>query len=95
MIGVSIVLLLAGVFLSAFFSGSETGFYRAIRLRLVLDAMDGVGIWSYDIAADRTELNNLAAKQPQRTQAMADAWEAWAVKALAKPWPYGKKKPKK
>ncbi len=54
------------------------------------------GPWElYDIAADRTELNNLAAKQPQRTQAMANAWEAWAVKALAKPWPYGKKKPKK
>ena len=23
---------------------------------------------------------------------MAEAWEAWATKALAKPWPYGKKK---
>ncbi len=30
-----------GLFLSAFFSGSETGFYRATRLRLVLDAMGG------------------------------------------------------
>ena len=30
-----------GLFLSAFFSGSETGFYRATRLRLVLDAMAG------------------------------------------------------
>lgn len=29
----------AGLFLSAFFSGSEIGFYRATRLRLVLDAM--------------------------------------------------------
>ena len=27
--------------MSAFFSGSETGFYRATRLRLVLDAMAG------------------------------------------------------
>jgi arylsulfatase A-like enzyme len=54
------------------------------------------GPWElYDIAADRTELHNLAAKQPNRLQAMASAWEAWAVKALAKPWPYGKKKPKK
>jgi putative hemolysin len=32
---------LVGLFLSAFFSGSETGFYRATRLRLVLDAMGG------------------------------------------------------
>jgi arylsulfatase len=50
-------------------------------------------LWElYDIAADRTELHNLAAKQPSRTQAMASDWEAWAKKALAKPWPYGKKK---
>jgi arylsulfatase len=54
------------------------------------------GPWElYDIAADRTELHNLAAKQPHRTQSMADAWEAWAIKALAKPWPYGKKAKKK
>ena len=31
----------AGIFLSALFSGSETGFYRAIRMRLVLDALGG------------------------------------------------------
>jgi CBS domain containing-hemolysin-like protein len=30
-----------GMFLSAFFSGAETGFYRATRLRLVLDARAG------------------------------------------------------
>ena len=30
-----------GLFLSAFFSGSETGFYRVTRMRLVLDALDG------------------------------------------------------
>jgi CBS domain containing-hemolysin-like protein len=30
-----------GILLSAFFSGAETGFYRATRLRMVLDAMAG------------------------------------------------------
>jgi len=37
------ILLLAatGIFLSAFFSGTETGFYRATRVRLVLDALGG------------------------------------------------------
>jgi len=30
-----------GLALSAFFSGSETGFYRATRIRLVLDALGG------------------------------------------------------
>jgi CBS domain containing-hemolysin-like protein len=41
MIGVAILLGLIGVLLSGFFSGAETGFYRAARMRLVLDALDG------------------------------------------------------
>jgi CBS domain containing-hemolysin-like protein len=41
MIWIAVILGLAGVFLSAFFSGSETGFYRATRIRLVLDALEG------------------------------------------------------
>ena len=41
MIWFSILLLLFGVGLSAFFSGSETGFYRASRVRIVMDALDG------------------------------------------------------
>ena len=36
-----VLLFFVGLFLSAFFSGSETGFYRASRLRLRLDAGDG------------------------------------------------------
>ncbi len=37
-----IILLLAfGIGLSAFFSGSETGFYRVTRVRLVMDAKSG------------------------------------------------------
>ncbi len=35
------LMLLFGIFLSGFFSGSETGFYRVARLRLVLDSRDG------------------------------------------------------
>jgi putative hemolysin len=41
MIWIALVLGIFGLSLSAFFSGSETGFYRATRLRLVLDAMAG------------------------------------------------------
>ena len=41
MIGAALCLGVGGLLLSAFFSGSETGFYRATRLRLVLDAMAG------------------------------------------------------
>ena len=34
-------LLLLGIFLSGFFSGSETGFYRASRVRIVIASLDG------------------------------------------------------
>lgn len=40
-------LLIAGVFLSAFFSGSETGFYRASRVRLVIRNLEGDSISRY------------------------------------------------
>ena len=56
---------------------------------------DKGGPWElYDLEADRTELNDLAAKQPERAKAMADRWEAWAIEAKAKPWPWGGKKKK-
>jgi putative hemolysin len=41
MMWIALGLGIAGLFLSALFSGSETGFYRATRLRLVLDGMAG------------------------------------------------------
>ncbi len=47
MIFVALLLFLLGVFLSAFFSGTETGFYQASRVRLVIDALDGDKISKY------------------------------------------------
>lgn len=47
MIWVAIILLVVGVGLSAFFSGSETGFYRASRVRIVMDALDGDRLSKY------------------------------------------------
>ena len=44
MIAFAISLLLIGLFLSAFFSGSETGFYRVSRVRLVIQNLEGDGI---------------------------------------------------
>lgn len=41
MIFLGLLLFVVGIFLSAFFSGSETGLYRASRVRLVLDALGG------------------------------------------------------
>ncbi len=69
---------------------------RAIREgKWKLVAKGSRGAWElYDLEADRTELNDLAAKQPERAKAMADRWEAWAIEAKAKPWPWGGKKKK-
>jgi len=41
MIWIACIMAVSGLFLSAFFSGSETGFYRVVRVRLVLDALSG------------------------------------------------------
>ncbi len=41
MIWTALALIAVGLFLSAFFSGSETGFYRVTRMRLLLDALGG------------------------------------------------------
>lgn len=41
MIALPILLLVIGVFLSAFFSGMETGFYRASRVRVVMAGLEG------------------------------------------------------
>lgn len=38
----------------------------------------------YDLQADRTELNDLAAKEPERVEAMKTAWEVWARRTGAK-----------
>jgi len=40
-LSIAVALFLIGLFLSAFFSGSETGFYRATRVRLLLDGLAG------------------------------------------------------
>jgi CBS domain containing-hemolysin-like protein len=40
-IALALGLAAVGIFLSAFFNGTETGFYRAARVRLVLDALGG------------------------------------------------------
>ncbi len=47
MIFFAFFLLIIGVFLSAFFSGSETGFYRASRVRLVIRNLEGDSISRY------------------------------------------------
>jgi len=45
------------------------------------------GGWElYDIASDRTEMNDLAKKQPQRVQEMAAQWDAWSSRVGVIAW---------
>ena len=45
----------------------------------------------YDLAADRTELNNLAGEHPDRVRKMAAQWDEWAKRSGVLPWPVKKK----
>ena len=85
-----------GLFLSAFFSGSETGFYRAARIRLVLDALSGDRIsralvWLTNrpsvFVATTLVGNNLANFMTSLAIVMATSWvlgaESWWAELLA------------
>jgi arylsulfatase A-like enzyme len=39
----------------------------------------------YDLDADRTEMNDLAAREPERVKELAARWEAWAARANVLP----------
>jgi arylsulfatase A-like enzyme len=55
------------------------------RWKLVSRFPDG---WElYDMEADRTELNDLAAAQPERVKSMTAQWNAWAARCGVQPWP--------
>jgi len=46
------------------------------------------GQWElYDLAADRTEQNNLASAQPERVTELSAQWETWARRAQVQPYP--------
>ena len=95
---------LQGVSLKPAFSGKnlrrENPIYwehegnRAIRIgKWKLVAKGANGAWElYDLDADRSELNNLAKVQEDLAKEMADKWEAWAIEAKAKPWPWNRRK---
>ena len=51
------------------------------------------GPWElYDMEADRTELNDLVHAHSETATKMARQWDAWALDAYVKPWPWGKRK---
>ena len=46
------------------------------------------GPWElYNLKADRTELHDLAAAEPDRAKDLAAKWDAWATRTNVKPYP--------
>ena len=41
----------------------------------------------FDMDADRTELRDLAARQPEKLKELVGKWEAWADRVDVQPWP--------
>jgi arylsulfatase len=70
---------------------------RAVRIgKWKVVAKDPAGPWElYDMEKDRTELHDLAARQPDRVKEMTAKWEAYAKRTNVLPWiwkpPYGEK----
>lgn len=63
---------------------------RAIRIGDWKLVSKHPGGWElYDMTADRTEMNNLAATQPERVKEMSAQWDAWAKRVGVAPWPLG------
>ena len=42
----------------------------------------------YNMSTDRSELHDLAGEHPETVERLSASWEAWAQRALVKPWPY-------
>ena len=42
----------------------------------------------YDMRSDRSELHNVAAQHPERVAELSAKWDAWATRALIRPFPW-------
>ena len=64
------------------------------RWKLVSQHRNGLPItWElYDMEADRTEQQDLAAAQPERVLALARKWQRWADRVGVQPWPIKKRR---
>src|SRR5688572_11135316 len=61
---------------------------RAVREgRYKLTALRGESWKLYDMERDRTELEDLAAKQPRRVESLAKKWDTWAAENQVTPLP--------
>ncbi|HSH94940.1 MAG TPA: sulfatase-like hydrolase/transferase, partial [Roseimicrobium sp.] len=70
--------------------------HRAIRIGEWKLVSKHPGSWElYNMESDRTEIDNLAAKDPARVKAMSTTWQAWAKRVGVRPWPLDDGKAKK
>ena len=61
---------------------------RAVRQgRYKLTALRGESWKLYDMERDRTELEDLADRQPRRVESLAKKWDAWAAGNQVTPLP--------
>ena len=69
---------------------------RAIRIEDWKLVSKHPGGWElYNVATDRTEMHDLAARQFERVKEMSAQWEAWASRVGVMPWPLDGGKAKK
>ncbi len=68
-----------------FFEHQGNRAVRAGRWKLV--ALDDQPWELYDFAVDRTEMNDLAAKYPNRVKTLAASWDEWAEANQVTPLP--------
>ena len=62
--------------------------HRAVREgRYKLTALRGQPWKLYDMERDRTEIDDLSAKQPGRVESMSKKWDAWAEENQVTPLP--------
>ena len=61
--------------------------HRAVRQgKWKLVAQHGRPWELYDLEADRTEMSDLAARQPEKVKELTGVWQTWADRSGVKPW---------
>jgi arylsulfatase A-like enzyme len=60
---------------------------RTARWRYIEWSAGEAGRQLYDMERDRTEMNDLAAKQPKLVESLAKKWDAWASENYVTPMP--------
>jgi len=74
-----------GLILSIFLFVSSNGYAESKKPNFVFILVDDQGWNGLSVAADRCEMNNLAAKNPKKVAELKKLWQAWAKRAQVLP----------